>query len=139
MQRRRDTIKEILTHKISSTAIGLVVVALFGVPLVDNVLIAVTIASLTLIKDYYLRRHYNKRYHKTQRQVIMEQYYIDKANKEEQEWMAADLSGTEELLPTEIEALNLDNPLIRQQRELFDYLGPKPRLELVGDEDKDNV
>lgn len=61
IQRPRDTIIEILTHKASSMLIAICVVAAFGIPLATNILITCVITSLTLIKDYFLRRFFYKR------------------------------------------------------------------------------
>lgn len=61
MQSKKDTIKEILAHKVSSMTIGMIVVALFGIPLLQNIAITVILTTLTLIKDYFLRRHFYKK------------------------------------------------------------------------------
>lgn len=61
MEHPRDTVKVIIVHKITSFLIGVMVVASFGIPFSANITIATVITILTLIKDYYLRRYFNRR------------------------------------------------------------------------------
>lgn len=77
----RIIIQEIVTHKASSMAIGMSIVALFGIPLLQNIAITLIITSLTLVKDYFLRK-----------------YFYKKALKRFEEEMTRDLKGLEDIL-----------------------------------------
>jgi hypothetical protein len=52
----KRAIKRVLIGKITSSLIGMVVVASFGVPFLHNLLISVIISVLTFIKDVYLQK-----------------------------------------------------------------------------------
>jgi len=51
-------ILEIISHKVTSMIIGMSVVAMFGIPLLQNIMITLIITSLTLVKDYFLRKYF---------------------------------------------------------------------------------
>ena len=61
MVSRLQAFKEVILHKITSMIIGMTVCALFGVPLLQNIAIAITISTLTITKDYLLRRYFYKK------------------------------------------------------------------------------
>jgi len=62
MVNRKTIVMEILAHKISSIVIGVIVVSLFGIPILTNLAITGILTIITLLKDYYLRKYFYSRH-----------------------------------------------------------------------------
>lgn len=57
-KRTKRTIRNVLIRKCGSTLIGIIVCALYGIPLIDNLMIAGIITGITLIWNYYIDKYF---------------------------------------------------------------------------------
>lgn len=110
-KRTKRVIKEIAIQKITSTIIVFAIVALYGLPIIHNIGLTLSTTLATLIKDFYLRRHFNNLLAKD---VKAKELY--EANKKK------NMPTSNELLPSKTPVLDPNDELVVIEKAIYEIL-----------------
>lgn len=56
LKMNKQAIKEVLTHRFAGAIIGMFIAGMYGVPLMANLKISITVGVINFLKDYYIKK-----------------------------------------------------------------------------------